>query len=75
MEWVESNPDVELILAARLHKVLVATDTSSFQRLGGQLFILVGHQVDTEWEVIHTGLLPPQVENTDLGVRDTPTEP
>merc|ERR1719320_749961 len=46
MEGVHADPDVELVLAAVLHKVLVAADTGSLQGLAGQLLQLIGHQVN-----------------------------
>jgi hypothetical protein len=30
------------------------------------------YQMDGERELIHAGPLPPQVEDTDLGIRNTP---
>ena len=75
MEWVKPHPNVELIFSTRLDEVLVATDTPGLQRLRRQLLVLIRHQMDAEWEVIHTCLLLPQIEDTDLGVRHTPTEP
>lgn len=74
VEGVESHPNVELILPRGLDEVLVATNTTSLQRLGGQLLILIGHQMDAEWKVVHTSLLLAQVENSNLGVWNSPTE-
>ena len=56
MEGVNPNPDVETLLAAVLHKVLVAADAASLQGLGGQLLQLVRDQVDRQGELINTGL-------------------
>ena len=61
-------------LTSDLGHVLVGTDTSGFESFGRQLFILIGHQVDTLRELIHTRLLLTEVEDSDLGVWDTTTE-
>ena len=42
-EGVDADPDVELVLAAVLHEVLVAADTGGLQGLAGQLLQLIGH--------------------------------
>lgn len=71
VEWVDSHSQVERISTRHLGDVLVGTDTSGFQSLRGQLFNLVGHQVDTQWEVIDRGLLSTQVVDSDLRVWDS----
>jgi hypothetical protein len=43
---------------------LVGANTSSFQSLRAQLFILVGHQVDTEREFVNVRTLPAEVKDT-----------
>lgn len=75
VEGMQTHTDVELVLAAVLHQVLVAANTSGFQRLRAQLLVLVGDQVDAQREVLHAGLLTAQIEDTDLGIGDTTTEP
>jgi hypothetical protein len=55
--------------------ILVGTDTSGFQSLGGELFIFVGDEVNAEREVVDVGLLTSQIEDTDLGVGNTTVEP
>lgn len=75
VERVQTHTDVELILAAELDQVLVAANTSSFQRLGAQLFVLIGHQVHAQREVLDVGLLATEIEDTDLRIWDTTTEP
>ena len=45
---------------------------STFEGLGGELFILVGDHVDAERELIDARLFTTQVVNTDLGIGDTP---
>jgi hypothetical protein len=74
MEGVKSHANVELVLAAVLDQVFVAANTSSLEGLGRQLLVLVGHKVDAEREVLHAGLLPAQIEDSDLGIGDTATE-
>ncbi len=34
----------------------------------------ITYQMDGERELIHAGPLPPQVEDTDLGIRNTPEQ-
>jgi len=72
---VDTHPDVELILSAVLHQILVTADTGSLHGLRGQLFQFSGHKMDRQRELIDTGLLSAKVKNTDLGVRDTTVEP
>ncbi len=57
-----------------MHPYLVATDASGLQSLGGELLVLVRHEMDAEREVIDIGLLATQVEDPDLGVRDASAE-
>ena len=57
-----------------MHSYLVAADASGLEGLGGELLILVGHQVDAQGELVHAGLLPAQVEDADLGVGDAAAE-
>ena len=52
----------------------VGANATGFQGLGGELFILVGHQMDTQGEVLYIGLLATQVEDPNFGIRDTSTE-
>jgi hypothetical protein len=51
MERMQTHSDVELVLAAVLDEVLVAANAASLKGLGGQLFILVGHEMHAEGEV------------------------
>lgn len=41
---------------------------------GGQVLSLVGDQMDTGWELIDGSPLAAQIEDTDLGIRDTTAE-
>jgi hypothetical protein len=43
---------------------LVGADTSSFQSLGAQLFILVGDQVDAEGELVDVRTLSAEIKDT-----------
>lgn len=56
-------------------RILVGTDTGSFESFRGKLFVLVGDHVDAQGEVVHGSLLTTQVEDTDLGVGNTTVEP
>ena len=72
---MDSNSDVETILAAVLDEVFVAADTSSLQSLRGQLLQLVGHQVNGEGEFVDSGLLTSKIKDPDFGIGDTTTKP
>jgi hypothetical protein len=54
---------------------LVGTNTGSLKSLRAQLLILVGNQVDAQWELVDVRTLSAQVEDSDLGIRDTSVEP
>ena len=47
---------MEGLLAAVLDHVLVAADPGGLQGLGGQLLQLVRHEVDSQGELVNTGL-------------------
>lgn len=74
MKRVEPHSDMEAIFATTFYHVLVGTNPGSLQSFGGELLILVGYHVATEWELIHFCLLPPQVKDADLGIRDASAE-
>lgn len=74
VERMQSHPDVELILTAVLHQILVGADTARFESFGAELLVLIGDEVNAKREVIDTGLLFAKIEDTDLGVRYTTTE-
>lgn len=74
MEGVQAHADVETIFTAGLHHVLVGTDTGSLKSFTGQLLIFIRYHVSTQGELIHLSLLPAQVEDPDLGIRNTSTE-
>lgn len=75
VEWMHTHADMELILAAVLDQVFVAANTSGFKGFRAQLFILVRHQVHTEWKIFDGSLLAAQIEDTDLRVWDTTAKP
>jgi hypothetical protein len=54
--------------------VLVGADTGCFERLGAQLFVLVGHHMDAEREFVDICTLATEVEDSDLRVWDTAVE-
>lgn len=71
---MQSHSNVELILAAELHEVFVAANTTGLQSFGAQLFILVGHEMHAQWEVIDVSLLATEIEDADFGVWHTAAE-
>lgn len=74
VERMDTDTHVEGILAAVLADVLVGSNTGSFEGLAGNLLNLVREEMDTERELVSSGLLATQVEDLDLGVRDTTAE-
>lgn len=54
--------------------VLVGADTSSFEGLGTQLFVLVRHHVHAKWELVDIGTLSSKIEDTNLRVWHTTVE-
>jgi hypothetical protein len=71
---MNSHSDVELIFAAELHQILVAANASSFQSFSAELFQLIRHEMNAEWEVIDEGSFAAQIEDADLCVWNTSTE-
>lgn len=74
VEGVQTHSDVEAILATALHHVLVGADACGLQGFGGELLVLVGHHVATEWKLVHLRLLPTQVKDADLRIGDPSAE-
>jgi hypothetical protein len=66
VERMSADSQVEGILARCLGNVFVGADTTSFQSLAGQLFVLVGDKVSAEGEFIDVGTFASEIENTDL---------
>ena len=54
--------------------ILVGADTSCLEGFRRKLLVFVGDHVDAEREFVDVGTLAPQIENSDLGVRDTTVE-
>merc|ERR1719186_868413 len=75
VERMDSHSDVEAFLATVLHKVLVAANPSCLKSLRRKLLELIRDEMDRQGELINTGLLPAQVKDPDLGVRNTTVEP
>jgi hypothetical protein len=71
VEGVDADAKMERVLSSRLHHVLVGADTSSLQSLGRQLLVLIGDQMNTQRELVDTSSLASQVEDANLGVRNT----
>jgi hypothetical protein len=74
MVRVGADTEMETFLSGNLDQVLVGANTSSFQSLGAQLFVLVGDQVDAERELVDIRTLSAEIKDTDLWVRDTTVE-
>ena len=74
MEGMEPHSDVKSIFATAFHHILVGTNSRGLQGFRGQLLVVVGHHVATEWELVHLRLLPTQVKDADLGIWDTSAE-
>ena len=66
VEGVNSDPQVEGVLSGGLDDVLVGTNSSSLEGLGGDLLVLVGDEVAAEGEVVDGGLLSSKIEDSDL---------
>lgn len=72
---MKPHTNVELIFAAVLDQVLVAANATCLQGFRTELFIFVRDQMNAEREVLNGGLLPAQIEDSDLRVGYTTTEP
>jgi hypothetical protein len=68
---VHANSHVERVLTGCLEQVLVRADAAGLQRLGGELLMLAGDQVDTQGELIDVRALATQIEDADLGIGNT----
>jgi len=71
---VGADAEVETFLSCNLDEVFVGADTSSFKSFGGELFVLIGDEMDAGWEFVDTGLLSAKVVNANLRVRYTTVE-
>ena len=72
---VHSQNQSQAISASKGAAYLVAADPAGLEGLGGELLQLAGDEVHAQGELIDAGLLPAEVEDADLGVRDTSAEP
>jgi hypothetical protein len=75
MVRVDADTQMETFLSGNLDEVLVGANAGGFERLRGQLLVLVGDQVDAEREVVDVGALAAEIEDADLGVGYTTVEP
>jgi len=71
VERMHAHADVERVLTAVLHQVLVGADTRGPERLRRQLLVLVRDQVHAERELVDACLLAAQIKYADLGIWDT----
>jgi len=55
---VDADTHVETFLSSDLDEVLVGANAGGFEGFRGELFVLVGNEMDAGWEIIDTGLLP-----------------
>jgi hypothetical protein len=74
VEWMGTDSHVETVLSSNLDHVLVGANTGGFESLRRELFILVGDEMDAEWELVDTSTLTAQIEDTNLWVWDTSVE-
>lgn len=63
---MDTDTQVEGVLARSLGNVFVGTDTGGFESFTGQLLIFIGNKVSAEGELVYRGLLTAKVENTNL---------
>lgn len=71
---MEPHSDVIAIFATTFHHILVGTNSGGLQGFRRELLIFIRHHVATEREFIHFCLLPTQVKDADLGIRDSSAE-
>jgi len=69
------DPQMETILSGELDEILVGRDAGRLESLRRQLLVLVRHQMDAQREVVDAGTLASEIEDLDLGVRDSAVEP
>jgi len=71
VEGVDTDTQVEGILASEFGHVLVACNASSLKGFAGDVFLLPGGKVDTEWEIIGRFPLHADIIDADLRVGHT----
>lgn len=74
VEGVGAHTQVETILTAGLHGVLVGANAGSLQGLRGDVLVFARHQVDGEWELVNAGLLTTAIVDTKLSIGDSTAE-
>ena len=74
VEGMDTDTQVEAVLATALGDVLVAANTGGFQGLRADLLTLIRQQVNAQRELIDAGLLATEVKDLDLWLRDTAAE-
>jgi len=71
VEGVDTDTEVEALLAGVLGKVLVGAHTGCLKSLRGVVLLLKGNKVDTERELVNSGITVSKIVHTDLAVRNT----
>lgn len=74
VERVGAHSNVERVLAAGLHQVLVRADTRRLQGLRRDLLILARDQVHAQRKLLDASLLLAQIEDSNFRIRHTTTE-
>jgi hypothetical protein len=74
VEGVGAHTQMETILTAHLHGILVGADTGSLKSLRGDVLVFAGDQMDSEGELINSSLLLTAVIDTKLRVGDSAAE-
>lgn len=69
--WVRSNSQVEAVLGGVDNHVLVGSNTGRLKRFRTDHFLLLGDEVDGNWEISPLRLLLTTVIDADLGVWHT----
>ncbi len=72
---MSAHAEMEGVLSGGLGHVLVACNTGSFKRLGGELLLLIGHEMRRERKLVDACLLTTEIEDSDFRVRYTPAVP
>ena len=75
VEWVDTDTEMERVLSRGLGHVLVGTNTGGFESLGGELLVFIGNEVRAEGEFVDVGTLTAEIEDPDLGIRNTTVVP
>ncbi len=73
--WVDSDSHMEVISSNLSLHVLVASNSSSLESLGGNLLLLVTDEMDTSGEGVMPCSLSANVINSELGIWHSSVEP